>query len=137
MAKEQEAKATGTDGTEGSVVEKKLFVEREEFTSKGKQYFGYVVKGMIRGRDIKVDFVPPDKGGYEVLDLVFFGAPNVELVMVPFEFKDDSGKTISGTNYEVQSIDSDGVVYKSAIKPARSSDKSLLDMLLSQLLKVR
>jgi len=113
----------------------KLLVEREKFKAKknGKEYYAYIVRGIIKGRTFDVDLAPPDKGGYEVLDLVFeLGKPPAELVLIPFEFEDkDTGEKVSGTTYEVQSADEDGTVYKSAVKPARTSDKNLLDMLLA------
>ena len=57
--------------TEKKVEEKKveetkaLFVVRESFKGKdNKEYWSYIVKGKIRGRDVKIDFIPKDKGGY-------------------------------------------------------------------------
>lgn len=56
-------------------------VHRKPFvTSEGKEYWGYYVEGTIvrekngkrMQKDITVDFVAKDSGGYEVLDLVFF-----------------------------------------------------------------
>ena len=108
-----------------------IFVERETFETNGKTYFTYFIKGNIRGKDIKVAVVPPDKGGYTVLDIVFGNTMAAELVVKPFEIKDDAtGKVISGNTFAVQSYDENGDVYECAIKPFRSSDKALLNMLI-------
>ena len=69
-------------------------VERETFEMDGKTYFGYFIKGNIRGRDVKIGIKPPDNGGYTVLDIVFDGAMAADLEVTPFEMKRD-GK-ISG-----------------------------------------
>ena len=105
-------------------------VERETFEMDDKQYFSYFIRGTVRGKDVKVAIVPPDKGGYVVLDIVFDGAMEAELVVIPYEMKDDNGKTIKGNNYAVRSYDDDGTVYECKVKPFRYSDKNILDMLL-------
>ena len=48
-----------------------IFVERETFEKNGRTFFSYFIKGNIRGKDVKVAVVPPDRGGYTVLDIVF------------------------------------------------------------------
>lgn len=108
----------------------KIKVERETFKSNGKEYFSYFIKGIVRGRNVKAAVVPPDKGGYAVLDIVFDGEMEAELVVNPFEIKDEHGKTIRGNTYMVRSYDEDGTVYECPIKPAKASDKSFLNMLL-------
>ena len=108
-----------------------IFVERETYEKNGKTYFTYFIKGTVRGKGVRVAVVPPDKGGYAVLDIVFGDQMSAQLVTKPFEIKDDvTGKVISGNTYAVISADEDGVVYECAVKPFRSSDKSLLNMLL-------
>ena len=81
-------------------------------------------------RYVKAGVIPPDKGGYTVLDIVFDGQMEAELIVTPFEIKDVKGKTIKGNTYSVRSYDEDGTVYECPIKPARTSDKSFLNMLL-------
>ena len=66
----------------------KIKVERETFKSNGKEYFSYFIKGIVRGRNVKAAVVPPDKGGYAVMDIVFDGEMEAELVVMPFEIKD-------------------------------------------------
>lgn len=110
---------------------KKIMVERETYEKNGKSYFAYYINGKVRGIDVKVKVVPPDNGGYTVLDIVYNGAKAVELSLTPFSFKDDkTGREINGTTYSVKSFDENGDVYECKVKPFRSSDKSLLDMLL-------
>ena len=111
--------------------EKNIFVEREVFEKDGRSYFSYFIRGNVRGKDVRVAIIPPDKGGYTVLDIVFGNAMAAELVVKPFEIKDDAtGKVISGNTFAVKSYDENGVEYECAIKPFRASDKALLNMLL-------
>ena len=111
----------------------KVMVERETYEKGGKSFYAYYVKGVIRGRNVRILMVPPDKGGYTVLDIVFGDAMTGELVAKPFEFKDETtGRTISGNSYTVQTVDENGEVYACPVKPNRASDKTLLNMLLNQ-----
>lgn len=110
---------------------KKIMVERETYEKNGKSYFAYYINGKVRGIDVKVKVVPPDNGGYTVLDIVYNGAKAIELSLTPFAFKDEkTGREISGMTYSVKSFDENGDVYECKVKPFRLSDKSLLDMLL-------
>ena len=124
----------GTEKAEVKQEEKNLVVERESFiASNGEQYWAYLVKGKVRGRDVKVDFSPKDKGGYEPLDIVFDVSPTAELIMTDEEMTDNFGKTTKYTSYKVRTIDEFGLEYECGIKPSRDSDKSLLKMLLNNL----
>lgn len=110
---------------------KQIYVERDTFEKDGKTYYSYFIKGKVRGKDVRVAIVPPDKGGYAVLDIVFGDAMLAELVAKPYEIKDDStGKVITGNSYAVRSVDENGEEYECAVKPFRSSDKVLMNMLL-------
>ena len=114
-------------------MENQIKVERDTYEKDGKTYYSYFIKGNIRGRDIRVLIVPPDKGGYTVLDIVFGEGMEAELVLNPYEIKDESmGKVIKGNSYAVRTVDEDGEVYECAIKPFRASDKALLNMLLNK-----
>lgn len=108
---------------------KQIKVERETYTKNGKEFFSYFIAGNVRGKTIKAVVVPPDIGGYEVLDIVFDTAMEAELVITPYEMKDANGDVISGNTYSVRSCDADGVVYECKIKPFRQSDKTKLNML--------
>lgn len=111
--------------------EVKVMVERETFEKNGKTYFSYFIKGNLRGKDVKVAVVPPDKGGYAVLDIVFGNDTKAELVVNPYEIKDEAtGNVIKGNTYAVRTVDENGEIYESNIKPYRNSDKTLLNMLL-------
>lgn len=110
--------------------DKVIYVQRESFDLNGKSYFSYFIAGKIRGRDVKIAVVPPDRGGYSVLDIVFDKEMKLELVLIPYEIKDDSGKVIKGNTYAVRSVDDNGEIYECTIKPFRPSDKLKLNMLL-------
>jgi len=113
------------------MAKKKLFVERETFEKNDKTYFSYFVKGQIRGKDVKIAVVPPDKGGYAVLDIVFGSEMKADLVVNPFEIKDENtGKVITGNSFSVRTADENGQVYECNVKPYRASDKALLNMLI-------
>lgn len=117
------------------MVNKVLFVEKEAYKSKktGKENFAYIVKGVIKGKEVKATLAPPDVGGYTVLDIVFTDNDKAELKVVPFEIKDDAtGKVISGNTYAVQTVDEDGEIFECKVKPFKPSDKTLLEMLLKQ-----
>lgn len=112
------------------MAKKQIVVERETFKMGEKEFYSYFVKGNVRGKDVKAGVVPPDKGGYVVLDIVFGNAMSAELTVKPFEIKDDNGNVIKGNTYSVKSVDENGKVYECTVKPARASDKTLLTMLL-------
>lgn len=108
-----------------------ILVERETFEKDGNTYFSYFIQGEIRGKHVKASVIPPDKGGYTVLDIVFGNAMACELAVKPFEIKDDAtGKVISGNTFAVISYDENGETYECAIKPSRASDKAILNMLI-------
>ena len=120
-----------------------LPVTRQTFIGKdGKEYWGYVVKGTVvrvkNGKrlvkEVTVDFVARDQGGYEVLDLIFFGTDEAELVMHEESMTNEkTGEVTTYTVYEIQATDDDGTVYSYKVKPSRESDKSLLAMLINSL----
>lgn len=113
--------------------EKIINVERETYEKNGKTFYAYFIKGKIRGKEARIALSPPDVGGYTVLDIVFGNAMQAELVTKPWEIKDEkTGQVTSGMTYAVESHDEDGTVYECAIKPAKKSDKDLLNMLLAR-----
>ena len=114
-------------------MQNKLFVERVPYEKNGKTYHSYFIQGKVRGIDARVMIMPPDFGGYKVLDIVFGNADKAELVLVPYEIRDEkTKKVVKGNSYVVRSVDEDGKVYECPVKPARTSDKSLLNMLLAE-----
>ena len=111
----------------------KIYVERETYLSKkdNNEHFSYFIKGVIKGREVKVRITPSDFGGYTVLEIVFGDTNAAELTVKPFEIKDDRGRvTASGNMYGVKSVDEDGEIYECKIKPFQESDRALLEMLL-------
>ena len=114
-----------------------LVVERETFESNGREMYGYYVAGKVRGRDVKVDLVAKDQGGYEILDIIFDIKPTADLILHDEEMTNDDGSKMKYTVYEVQNIDEDGIKYTYKVKPARDSDKTILDILLQQRAKAR
>ena len=109
----------------------KILVERDTYTKNGQEYFSYFISAKIRGKEKRIGVVPPDNGGYEVLDIVFGNEMSAELVLKPYEIKDDkTGQVLKGNTYAVRSYDENGEEYECSIKPFRASDKALLNMLL-------
>lgn len=108
----------------------KLFVERETYEYKGKEYFAYFIRGTVRGKEVKASVRPQDINGYTVLDIVFADKNKVDLVVKPYEITDEaSGNVITGNMFSAQSIDENGEVYECPVKHSRPSDKALLNML--------
>ena len=109
----------------------KIVVERETFEKDDKVYFTYFIKGKIRNKDVRISVVPPDKGGYAVLDIVFGNEMKADLVANPYEIKDEAtGTVIKGNTYAVRTVDENGEVYECNVKPYRNSDKMMLNMLM-------
>lgn len=102
-------------------------------TQDGRLYFAYIVRGIIRGQEKKIDFAPKDKGGYEPLDILFDICPKAELIMSDEEMTDERGNKTRYTSYKVQVADEDGEIWECGIKPQRDSDKALLKFLLIEL----
>ncbi len=138
MANEKEVKkvteeqpAGETKNESATKATNNLIVEREQFTAKdGREMWGYAVYGEVRGREVKVDLVAVDQGGYDVLDIIFDIKPTAELVMHDETITNEDGTKRTYTVYEVQNADEDGEIYSYQVKPAKKSDKSLLDFIL-------
>ena len=113
-------------------MENKIIVEKGTFEYNDKEYSSYFIAGKIKGKDVKVALMPPDKGGWAVLDILFSDTNQGELVVKPYELKDEkTGKvTATGNTYAVRTVDENGEVYEFPVKPFKSSDKALLNMLL-------
>ena len=48
-----------------------VYGERELIEKNGKSFYTYFIKGMIRNVNVKIAIIPPDFGGYTVLDIVY------------------------------------------------------------------
>lgn len=111
--------------------DKTFLVERDTYKKNGQEYFSYFIRGFIRGKERRIGVIPPDNGGYAVLDIVFDDQISAELVLKPYEIKDEkTGQVLKGNSYAVRSVDENGEIYECPIKPARTSDKTMLNMLL-------
>ena len=113
-------------------MENKIIVEKGTFEYNDKEYSSYFIAGKIKGKDVKVALMPPDKGGWAVLNTLFSDTNQGELVVKPYELKDEkTGKvTATGNTYAVRTVDENGEIYECPVKPFKSSDKALLNMLL-------
>lgn len=115
------------------MAEKKLIVEREPREYNGKTYYNYLVKGVIRGKEVKAALAPTDNGGFALLDIVYNDETCAELTTTPYEITDEkTKKTVKGVTYGVRNVDENGEIYECKVKPFRSSDRTLLEMLLKQ-----
>ena len=112
--------------------EQQLYVQKEPFEYNGKMYNHYYIKGVVRGREVKIDLAPPNKdtdmGGYTVLDIVFGDADRADLIIEPFEIEDEkTKKVIKANRYIVRTVDEDGKVYECTVKPrARRTGRFLI-----------
>lgn len=112
-----------------------LTVERETYEAKNnKEYYGYFVRGQVRGREVRADLVPKNKDfdGYEILDIIFDIAPTAELTIREETSENEHGGKTRYTVYEVQNTDEDGILYSYKLKPRAESDKSILNVLLQK-----
>lgn len=112
-----------------------LTVERETYEAKNnKEYYGYFVRGQVRGREVRADLVPKNKDfdGYEILNIIFDIAPTAELTIREETSENEHGGKVRYTVYEVQNTDEDGILYSYKLKPRAESDKSILNVLLQK-----
>ena len=105
-------------------------------TKSGDDMYGYVLKEKIvvngQEREIRVDFAAKDIGGYDMLDIIFMISDFAYLVMHDETMKDEDGKATQYRVYEIANEDELGVKYVYKVKPARESDKALLNVLIQQ-----
>lgn len=110
-----------------------LTVEREIYTGKDeKEYYGYFVRGKLRGREVQADLMPKNKDfdGYAILDIIFDIAPTAQLSIREEESETATGATYRYTVYEVSNTDEVGITYSYKLRPRAESDKSILGVLL-------
>lgn len=134
MAKEQNGTAVATETINGNLVLVREPIngkDGKQLTTKdGRPYYAYIVRGLIRGQEKKVDFVPKDMGGYEPLDILFDIAPKAELIMRDEVMANADGSKTQYTAYTAQVTDEDGEIWECGVKPQRDSDKALLRFML-------
>ena len=122
---------------ENTTNNEQLYVQKEPFEYNGRTCYHYYIKGIVRGREVKIDVAPPNKdtdlGGYTVLDIVFGDADRADLIVEPFESTvEKTNQVLKGHRSIVRTVAADGTIYECTVKPARTSDKSLLNMLLAE-----
>ena len=84
-------------------------------------------------KEIKVDFVAKDFGGYEMLDIIFMTGEEAFLSVREETMTDEkTGEVTEYSVYEIWNHDDDGIVYSYKVKPSRESDKSKLNVILQK-----
>lgn len=138
MAKVQNGTAVVTETINGNLV-----VVREKVTDKngrqlvtqdGRNYYNYIVRGVIMGEKREIRLAPKDKGGYEPLEIIFSISDKAELVISDVT-EEMNGVKRTRTVYTAQVVDEDGELWKCDLKPERDSAKTLLNFLLIMLKK--
>lgn len=107
----------------------RIIVNRETYQKDEKEFFSYFLEGTIKGRNVRVNVVPHDIGGYLVLDIVFDGAQEVTLDVRPMKMKNENGEETEINTFYVISCDENGEIYECPVKAKNKSDKVLLTML--------
>ena len=97
-----------------------------------KPIYSYNVYGVVRGTEVRAGMIPPDKGGFQVLSLVFGESNELPIYCVPYEMKDEKGHKVTGNTYKVMSYDEEGDVLECKVKPSRDSDKRILECLIKK-----
>ena len=126
MSEKKEAKVE-------EAVDRVLKIEREPYVSKktGKPGFTYYLKGTVRGREVKAKVVPKDKGGFEVLDIIYDGAIACDLRVEKGEMKNEDGDIVKFETYTVFSKDpTTGDEFDLKVKPDKDSDKAKFKFIL-------
>ena len=114
-------------------------------TANGDDMYAYVYRNKCKigeeEREVKVDFVVPtvfgssvrDRGGYEVLDIIFMLADDANLtVEEKTSLNENTGEVTVRKVYEIWNEDSFGVRYSYNVQPSRKSDEAKLSFILQQ-----
>ena len=101
-----------------------LIITRRKFTASKtqEQYYAYELKYEIKNRKVTVNFSSADKGGYELIDMVYDGAEKVYLLV-------DSGESFKFNGYLAVSFDED-MMYSAKISPREATDRANLENIL-------
>lgn len=114
----------------------KLYLEREKFVaSNNKEYWSYIMRGEVltpKGkRPIRADFKPKDKGGYEVLDIIFEIDDKIELIIVEETLVNElTNKKTKYLTYTAKAFYA-GVPFECSLKPQEDSDKAFALMIIN------
>lgn len=107
---------------------------KQRLTDDGRKWFAYMIPCKLFGRETQIDFEPRDKGGYELLDILFDLSPKAELIMAEATMTDDNGRTSEYMTYTARVYEpKSGKPIVCSIKLSRNSDKDILRNLLSML----
>lgn len=107
-------------------------LRREQYEKNGYKNYSYYVSGSVKGREVKAKFVAPDRGGYQILDIIFDGKDEVDLKVTPFEMKTEDGKLIKGNTFSASTVDENGQVVELKVKPYKPSDKTIINMIIAK-----
>ena len=117
------------------VVEPKKFkLKRKKYlASNGNEYFSFIVTGTVvkdgASREVKASFIPKDKGGYPLMDILFGNKKSVDLI-IKRESMVSNGKRNYYYTYTARDIDSNGEIWDISVKPQNVSDAEIMKMLL-------
>jgi hypothetical protein len=107
---------------------KTIKIYQGNYEKDGKNFACYKATGKVMGKEVEVDLVPKDVGGYQLLEIVFQGKKEVDLVPVINKFTID-GREIESTKYFATTADKDGVVYQLEVIPRLNTGKVGLEWL--------
>lgn len=125
------------DTNEETITEKPVFLSlrRERFKGKenGAMYWGYYVRGVMLGKELRASLKVSDSRGYDLLDLFFSACNGAAVVEIPYTIKNEmTGQIRRGCTYEAQVVDGDGEIIRVKISPAKESDKAILEYLFNK-----
>ena len=132
-----EKKKNGTNSTEALGELKVVRELLDAKTKRGNDMYAYVLRYpiIVNGvkREIRVDFVAKDIGGYDVLDMIFlFGDEAFLDVREETMFDEDTNEERKYFVYEIWNVDEDAITWSYKVKPARESDKAKLNVILQK-----
>lgn len=116
-------------------VEVFLDLNREHFVGKNKdgkkqRFWTYFIIGDAYGKKVRANFEAADKGGYELLSMLFDFGSQVVVSYTEEKMADTkSGKISTFGVYNAKAVAPDGNIVEYKIKPMRPSDKSIFMML--------
>ena len=115
-----------------------LDLKREQYKGRdGRIYWSYYITGTVRGKTVRADITPKDSGGFTVLDIIFENTKTAKFITYDETMTDSSGKRTSYSVYEAYTTAEDGSVYSLNVKPKADSDKTLLRMIVDELITAK
>lgn len=111
-----------------------LRISRSKYKVGDKDFWNYYSIATLRNKPLHADFTQPkdDRGCFALLDFIFGDSKQIDLGLIRYVVVDEkTKKKTKGFTYEAYTIDPDGKIYHCKIVPKGASDKSILDMYLS------